>query len=250
MAKMLQILMPMGGLGSRFSKEGFVTPKPLIPVDGVPMFRRAIASFDGIEAPKTFTFVIRQEHVDHYKLDELITQALPEAVVVVIPELTRGAAETAAMAYPRLSPDDPVVIMDCDFAFTSQAYAQMVTDVLAGKSEVGGGLLTFESQDPRYSYAATGPDGYVTRTAEKQVISSHAIWGAYFFTAARTFADATEELMRRPLSETMKEYYISFVYGLLLERGEKILSAPVDEFHSFGTPEELDAYVGHHVEPC
>src|SRR5438045_3523220 len=144
MTKTLQILMPMGGLGSRFSKAGFVTPKPLIPVDGVPMFRKAIASFEGIEAPKTFTFVIRQEHVDQYKLDELIKDALSEAVVVVIPELTRGAAETALLGCTKLKMDEPAVIMDCDFIFKSQAYEQMVTDVLEGRSEIAGGLLTFE----------------------------------------------------------------------------------------------------------
>jgi hypothetical protein len=169
--------------------------------------------------------------------------------VVVIPELTRGAAETALMGCMKLDPDDPVVIMDCDFAFKSQEYEKMVADAVEGRSDVAGGLLTFESQDPRYSYAKTGPDGYVMETAEKRVISNQAIWGAYFFGSAGTFVEATKELMKRPLSETMKEYYISFVYGLLVQKGKKILTAAVDEFHSFGTPEELERYVGHPVEP-
>ena len=32
----------MAGLGSRFSKEGYTTPKALIPVSGVPMIIQAI----------------------------------------------------------------------------------------------------------------------------------------------------------------------------------------------------------------
>ncbi len=249
MSKKLQILMPMGGLGSRFTKAGFTTPKPLIPIDGQAMFLKAISSFDHIEADKTFTFVIRQEHVDAYELDKLITDALPVANVVIIPELTRGAAETALMAYSQLTPGDPVVIMDCDFWFSSEGYNKMATDVLSGQSDIAAGLLTFNSDNPRYSYAETDEDGYVIRTAEKQVISNNAIWGAYFFAKAETFAKGTEELLKQPLSDVMKEYYISFVYNIILRDGGKVLTAPVDEFHSFGTPEELEEYVGHTVEP-
>lgn len=34
---MLNIVIPMVGLGSRFSRAGFIDPKPLIPLGGWPM---------------------------------------------------------------------------------------------------------------------------------------------------------------------------------------------------------------------
>ena len=40
----LQVLMPMGGLGQRFRDVGVFTPKPLIEVGGIPMFKRALRS--------------------------------------------------------------------------------------------------------------------------------------------------------------------------------------------------------------
>ena len=54
-----QILMPMGGLGSRFAKEGYKTPKPLIEVDGKPMFMRALDSFKPLKNA-AHIFVIRK----------------------------------------------------------------------------------------------------------------------------------------------------------------------------------------------
>jgi len=249
MGKTLQILMPMGGLGSRFAKVGFTTPKPLIEVDGRPMFLSAAASFDGIDAPKSMTFVIRQEHVDQYHLDKLIKDKLPEGKIVIIPEMTRGAAETAYAAVPHLNPDDPLIIMDCDFKFSSRAYNEMAQAVVSGQSDIDAGLLTFESTDPRYSFAETDANGFVVRTAEKVAISTHAIWGAYFFSRASLFASSAEELLKQSLSDTMKEYYISFVYNTILKNGGKVLATPVDEYASFGTPEELEAYVGHPLEP-
>ena len=37
-----KLIMPMAGNGSRFSEQGYTVPKPLIEVDGKPMFVQAI----------------------------------------------------------------------------------------------------------------------------------------------------------------------------------------------------------------
>ena len=42
-------LIPMAGRGVRFSREGFKTPKPFLPVSGKPMFAQALASFPAAE---------------------------------------------------------------------------------------------------------------------------------------------------------------------------------------------------------
>ena len=52
------LLLPMVGLGSRFSAEGYVVPKPLIQVNGKAMATQALANL-----PKTDTnvFVLRKD---------------------------------------------------------------------------------------------------------------------------------------------------------------------------------------------
>ncbi len=240
--KKLQIVMPMAGLGSRFANAGFELPKPLIEVDSVAMFLKAISSIKAIDAEKEYYFIIRQEHAYKQALDSLIKNALPEANVIIIPKITRGAAETAAAALPHLSDSDALIIMDCDLWFSSASYNKMVEESLREASDIAGGVLTFKADNPRYSYAKIDSSGLVMETAEKKVISDSAITGAYFFANTRVFADAVDTLMSQPLSDDMPEYYLSFLYNILIDEGKKIKAAKVDEFASFGTPEELSDY--------
>lgn len=239
--KKLQILMPMGGLGSRFAKAGFETPKPLIEVDGVPMFLKAISSLDNINVQKEFIFVIRKEHADELNLDTLIKSSLPSANVIIIPRLTRGASETAYAAKDALDSSSPLIVMDCDLWFNSSSYDAMVE----GSMNTGvpfAGLLTFPADNPRYSYAEINSDNRVVRTAEKKVISSHAITGAYFFSEASLFVEAAERLLTQEINESMPEFYLSALYNILIDSGVDVIAAYIDKFASFGTPEELAEY--------
>jgi dTDP-glucose pyrophosphorylase len=206
------------------------------------MFRKALTSVGGIAANKRFYFVIRQQHVDEEQLDSLIKDALPEAKIIVLPEMTRGAAETALTAAPQLNSEDGLIIMDCDLWFQSASYNHMVEASLEDSSDIAGGLLTFTADNPRYSYAKFGDDNIVTETAEKQVISNHAITGAYFFARAQEFIDSAKTLIEQPVGDKMPEYYLSLLYNILIHDGKKIQAATVDEYASFGTPEELTEY--------
>ncbi len=160
-----------------------------------------------------------------------------------------GATRDALRAEPHLRPDEGVIFMDCDFWFESGAYNRMVTDSLEDKTDIDAGLGTFESTDPRYSFVETDENNYAIRTAEKVAISNRAIWGAYYFGRSQVFVKAAKELLAQPLTPEMKEYYISPLYNLILKGGGKVLAASVDKFGSFGTPEELEKYVGHSIEP-
>ena len=35
----IKLIMPMAGEGNRFKEKGYDTPKPLVPVKGIPMFQ-------------------------------------------------------------------------------------------------------------------------------------------------------------------------------------------------------------------
>lgn len=245
MMKPIQILMPMGGLGQRFRDEGYSTPKPLIPVNGHPMFMEALASFDEYPGEKIHLFVIRQDAENEYRLATQIQQLQPDAKIALLKENTRGAVETCLQAKGWISPDLPLIIMDCDFSFVSADYFKMIKKV-ANDQAYGGVLLSFNSNRDRYSYARVNESGEVVETAEKKVISNNALAGAYCFGSGRTFLEAAGRLLQKPLDEQMKEYYISYLYNILLQDGEKVALAKADEFNSFGTPQELEQYLAGH----
>lgn len=232
--------MPIGGIGSRFSKAGISTPKPLIDVLGKPMFLRAIESVEALGFESTYIFVIRPDQDAEYALGETIRRFLPGSKIVVLTEESPGASSTVLAAKSLLNPLLPLLVLDCDIAFESENYKKKISEAMSGTAS--GVLLSFQSSDPRYSFAKTDDDGFVTETAEKTAISNQALMGSYFFTKAEDFIDAAEELNSLALSKTMPEYYMSLTFNYLLETGKKVTLAQ-GLFYCFGTPEELEQFL-------
>lgn len=240
----LHIIMPMAGEGSRFLKEGWTTPKPLIKLKGVPLFMRAIGSVVVDGAPMKYSFIVRKEHIDSYHIDQQIKAILPVANVFYVEKTTRGAVETCLIAEAAISDEDSIVVMDCDLEFRSKSYIQGIKYILEQPIEKvnGGMLVSFESTEPRYSYAEVNDNMIVKRTAEKEVISNHALCGAYFFSSANGFLKAAHRLLNEPVF-TKPEYYVSLLYNYLLANGEIVRLATMEEYYSYGTPEELKRYL-------
>ena len=240
----LHIIMPMAGEGSRFLKEGWTTPKPLIELKGKRLFQRAIGSVAIEGVPMKYSFIVRQEHIDKYGIDKQIKEILPGADVFSVQKTTRGAVETCLIARESIEKEDAIIIMDCDLEFRSKAYVAGIQEILSKPIEDvdGGMLVSFNSNDARYSYAEVGENMFVKRTAEKEVISNHALCGAYFFSKAESFLYAADRLMNEA-NFSKPEYYVSLLYNYLLKNGEKVKLATMEEFYSYGTPEELKQYL-------
>ena len=236
--------MPMAGEGSRFLNEGWNTPKPLIELKGVPLFKRAIGSvaIDGVDMK--YSFIVRQNHIDDYGIDVAIQKILPQANIFSVKQTTRGAVETCLIAESAIEDDDAVIVMDCDLEFRSKRFEELLRESLSTDAKVanGGLLVSFESTLPRYSYAETDGSDRVVRTAEKEVISTHALCGAYFFSTGRIFKDAARRLLNEAQFDK-PEYYVSLLYNYLLREGQVVRLAPMEKYCSYGTPEELKQYL-------
>ena len=242
--RQLHIIMPMAGEGSRFAKAGWTTPKPLIELRGVPLFQRAIGSvaLPGVEMK--YSFIVRQEHIDKQHIDRMIQDILPEARIFSVLKTTRGAVETCLVAEAAIDDDDAVVVMDCDLEFRSVGYNQLVSKALSLPADEadGGALVSFESDNPRYSYALVDDGGRVLRTAEKEPISNHALCGAYFFGSGKDFKRIAHQLLDDG-THGKAEFYVSLLYNYLLAEGKIVRLATMEEYYSYGTPEELKNYL-------
>ena len=100
-----------------------------------------------------------------------------------------------------------------------------------------GALLSFYSNDPKYSFLKLDRDGLVTETIEKQVISNYAICGAYYFKNKQLFLDMTKQYLDEC---NYTEYFVSGVYNVMAKHNKKIRNFVVDSHISFGTPEEYE----------
>ncbi len=240
----LHIVMPMAGEGSRFLKEGWTTPKPLIQLHGIPLFKRAIGSVQTDGVQMKYSFIVRQNHIDEYGIDKGILSFLPKAKIFSVQQTTRGAVETCLMAESVIDDNDAVVVMDCDLEFRSKQFIELIKAALAksGDTAAGGALVSFESDSPKYSYAQIDEHNVVIRTAEKEVISNHALCGAYFFSSGQRFKQVAHQLMNEQ-NFAKPEYYVSLLYNYLIAAGEIVYLAPMEEYYSYGTPEELKRYL-------
>lgn len=234
----LQVLMPMGGLGSRFTDAGYTTPKPLIEVDSKPMFMRALDSFKSVQDIRHI-FVVRKDQDEKYELAASIHRELPDAKIAILDHDTRGAVESCLEAREFIADDIPISVADCDIYFESSGYFQKA----AAAQKPDGMLLTFQSNDPRYSFVEVNQDGTALRTAEKLVISDQAILGGYFFKDGGLFKQLADEFISQPLPDGLKEYFMSHLFNMLLERHGKVEIAHIDKKYIFGTPEELNSYL-------
>lgn len=236
--------MPMAGEGSRFLKEGWNTPKPLIELNGKTLFQRAIGSVHINETQMKYSFIVRKEHIDKYGIDKRIKELLPEANIFYVEKTTRGAVETCLIAREAIDKEDAIVVMDCDLEFKSKAYTDGIIDILSRRTDdVNGGMLvSFNSNLPKYSYAEIDNNNKVLRTAEKEVISNHALCGAYFFSKSESFLSAADKLLNEA-NFSKPEFYVSLLYNYLLNDGETVTLAEMEEYYSYGTPDELKRFL-------
>ena len=238
----LHIIMPMAGEGSRFLKEGYTTPKPLIDFKGKTLFERSINSVSLKGANYKYSFIVRKEHILNYQIDQQIKAIYPTATIFSVEKTTRGAVETCLLAQEAIDAEDAILILDCDLEFTSSEFMDGIRSILSKQiSQVDGGMVvSFNSDSPKYSYAEIDANKVVLRTAEKEPISNHALAGAYFFSKADSFLSAANALLSAT-NFNKPEFYVSLLYNYMIATGETVKLAEIDTYFSYGTPEELEA---------
>lgn len=229
----LAMVMPMAGRGSRFAREGVLVPKPLVDLADRPFFWWATESVRRMAPLREMVFVVLQEHIEQFGIDQRVREYYPHAHIKAIPEVTSGAAETAAIGLKALQTSGPVVINDSDHAFVCPELAK-ITRELGGDLEAA--LLCFESASPAYSYVELDASGGVTGTVEKKVVSPYAIAGCYMFSDPSLFLSLYEEYR---LDCPYDELFVSGIYNRLAGSGGRIGKLVAERHVSFGTPEEL-----------
>lgn len=184
-----------------------------------------------------YSFIVRQEHIEKYQVDKQILSFLPEANIFSVQKTTRGAVETCFIAEGVIAEDDGIVVMDCDLEFHSKDYTDGIRGIMSQSAEDAEGVMfvSFESDLPKYSYAKIDEHKRVLRTAEKEVISNHALCGAYFFATDQGFLSAAHRLLNEK-NFSKPEFYVSLLYNYLMENNETVLLAEMEEYYSYGTP--------------
>jgi len=232
----MNILIPMAGAGSRFSKAGYTFPKPLIEVKGKPMIQVVVENLN-IEA--NYIYVVQKSHREKYNLDTLLNLITPACKIVEVDGITEGAACTALLAKELIDNDYPLFFANSDqfVEWNSNEFLYKMQE-----TEADGGIVTFEATHPKWSFAKIDDNGFVTEVAEKNPISNIATVGYYYWKRGSDFVKYAEEMISENI-RVNNEFYVCPVFNQAIKSGLKIRTFNTKGMWGLGTPEDLNYYL-------
>tara|TARA_R100001082_G_C4363634_1_gene160670 strand:- start:261 stop:971 length:711 start_codon:yes stop_codon:yes gene_type:complete len=234
----VKILIPMAGEGSRFSKEGYTFPKPLIDVNGKPMIQTVVENLD---FNAEYIFLVRGEHLQKYEGLEDTLQRITngKSTIVVVDQLTEGAACTALLAKEHIDNDEDLLIANSDQYIE---YSPENFETIKNMTNVDAMVYAFEAVHPKWSFVKTNSRGIVTEVAEKKPISNIATCGIYWYRRGSDFVKYAERMIDKNI-RVNNEFYIAPVYNELINEGKTLIPFYVHSMWGIGTPEDLRAFL-------
>jgi dTDP-glucose pyrophosphorylase len=239
-------LIPLAGQGKRFKDEGYELPKPLIPVDGIPM---VIAAAKSLPEADKYIFLCLKEHISKYKIDKIIKRYVKNAQVVTINKLTEGQASTCLLAEEYINPEDELTIGSCD---NGMSYKRKVFDKLIKNTDTDAVIWTFRNnpnlkRNPEHwGWVKVDKKGNALKVSVKIPISDnpirdHAVVGCFSFKKSKYFFENAKEMVKKN-RRINNEFYNDECMNVLVENDLNVKAFEIDTYLGWGTPADLKTY--------
>lgn len=233
----MNIVIPLGGVGSRFTNAGYLKPKPLIKVLGKEILFWLIDSLNLKEEDNLY--IPYNEYLDNHHFKEIVLSKYPNINLKSIPP-TNGAASTIKKAIEEFDITGKIVLLDGDTWYGE--------DILSIVRKYDSNVLTYFTSthiDPVFSYVELDKGSRIVDIREKQKISNNANTGCY------VFQDADELYYYIKITEVgHREVYISDVINSYVKDNNIFNAHLVKDFHVLGTPQQVIQFSkSYDVEP-
>jgi HAD superfamily hydrolase (TIGR01509 family) len=232
----MNVLIPMAGAGSRFAAQGYTFPKPLIEVRNKPMIQVVV---ENLNIMANYIYIVQKEHYEKYNLNYLLNLITPGCKIVQVDGLTEGAACTTLLAKQYIDNDNRLVMANSD-QFVEWDTNKTLYSLTA--SSLDGGIMTFKSTHPKWSFAKVDENGYVTEVAEKKPISDNATVGIYYWKHGKDYVKYAEQMIAAN-KRVNNEFYVAPVFNEAIADGKKIGIREVEAMWGIGTPEDLNYFL-------
>lgn len=231
----MNIIVPIGGLGERFSNEGYIAPKPLIYSRGKHMIYWVLDSLNVKEEDLvviTYTF-----HLDFYRFKDIVSKKIKNVIFVSIPFQTTSVVQTLQYTIdniPKSRWNCKTVTVDCDTFYTSDILSVV-------RSSPDNSILYKTDKNTKAIYSYIKMDNYnkIVDIKEKDKISDNANIGTYVFDCVNTikkYCDIIE------LKNNTREMYISHIYTEMINSGINVYGIHFDDVCCIGTPMQLKIF--------
>lgn len=239
------ILLPMAGRGSRFSMEGYDTPKPFLSVDGVPMVVKAIQCL-----PKATNSVLVCLE-DHMEFMNKIKEYFANLKLVSISEVTEGQACSCELGIheANIDPESPILITACDNGayYDQEKFSSMLDnkniDVIVWSFRNN---HTSKNNPNMYSWLTVDDNDNILDVSCKKFngndpLKSHAIIGTMYFRKAKFFLNGLKKNYEEN-RRTSNEFYVDDVINQNIKAGLCVKVFEVENYLCWGTPNDYKTY--------
>ena len=238
----LNVLIPMAGAGSRFESAGFTFPKPLIEIFGKPMIQIVIENLN-IEA--NFIYIVQTKHFHEYHLDVMLNLITPNCKIIQVDGMTEGAACTTLLAKELIDNENSLLIANSDQFVEWNSGETLYSFMSEG---IDGGIVTFNSTHPKWSYVRLNSEGFVQEVAEKKPISNLATVGIYFWRKGSDYVKFAEKMIESN-DRVNGEFYVCPVFNYAILDQKKFKISEVAKMWGLGTPEDLKNFIDNFRPP-
>lgn len=238
----IDVVITMGGLGSRFRRAGYTVPKYMIEAKGKTLFEWSMISLEGYRQDvDQYIFIAMKDetcNAEKFINDKCSEMGLNNYHVIMIDYLTDGQATTAMLASKYWKKDNALLIYNID---TYVEAGEMNSEELKGD----GFIPCFRAEGDHWSFVRLDDEGKVAEIKEKQRISDHCTLGAYYFKTCGLYSDLYNEYYGEERELVNGEKYVAPLYDYLLSKNGEIYISDIspDKVHVLGTPEELEEFL-------
>jgi len=229
-------IIPVAGVGSRLRPHTHTQPKALIPVAGKPILAHIVDNLMELGIVE-FVFVIGYLGD---KIKQFIEMSYPDNINhFVFQEEMKGSGHAVSLAKKFVN--KPTLIIYGDTIIKG--------DISHGiESELDANLGVTVVDDPRrFGIVEKNEDGIVNNLIEKPdfVRKSEVLVGVSFIRNYKLLFDCLDEIIRKNM-KTKGEFYLTDGFGMMVKKGAKITTFPVEGWLDCGkidTLLETNAYL-------
>ncbi len=224
----MRAIIPVAGVGTRLRPHTYSLPKVLLNVAGKPILAHILDALQqqGIEKATIITGYMGElveEFVrKRYKLDVTFVE---QGQLLGLGHAIWTAKDTFDESPLMIILGDTIFDVDLSLAFKS------------GISSLG----VKEVDDPRrFGVVMNGADGYIQKLIEKPEtpVSNLALVGLYYISNPALLKESLETLINNDI-RTRGEYQLTDALQLMIDKGEKFNTFPVEGWYDCGKPETL-----------
>ena len=245
--KKTKLILPMAGMGTRFSNKGYSVAKPFIEVSGKPMIIKAIECLPLTDSQYLGCL---KDHIDSYNLKNKIESYYNNIDIVSIGKVTSGQAITCQLMLKQVDDlNEPIIISACDNGIY---YNNNLLQNLFNDDEIDIIVFAYKNQESSYfrpeMYSWLEIDEY---NSIKHVHCKHfpfqsplnnfAIIGTMYFKEANFFLNGLEQNVSKDIRNN-GEFYVDEVINRCIEVGLRVKMFEVYNYICWGTPEDLETY--------